>query len=108
MPATTEPSASTVTIVDDGDDRITTIRLPDNGAPECTLHAHVDGDATTLDPSQSCTSLNGGIVAYTSGATRMTSATTYTASHTWSYTGTTAKGVALVGTGSGSSTCTKQ
>ncbi len=110
MPASTQPSSSTVTIVDDGDGRITTLRLPDNGAPECTLHARLDADgrSTTLDGNQTCTSLNGGTVAYTSGETRIASATTYTASHTWSYAGTTAKGAPLVGTGSGASTCTKQ
>lgn len=108
-PPSTANDAATAVITDDGTGNLTQVRTVEDAGITCTLHSKLnsDGKSTTLDMGQTCMSANGGTLSYTSGGATLTSPTTYTSSSTWSYSGMTATGKALVGTGSGMSTCTK-
>jgi hypothetical protein len=107
-PASVKSTSSTTSITDDGSGNLTDARTPSD-APPCTMTLRLNGDGTsaTLDPNQTCSSAKGGTIAYTSGSWTMNGTAAYTTSVQWSYRGTTAAGAPLVGTGTGSSTCTK-
>lgn len=109
-PPSTVSTASTVVITDDGMGNLTSVRTPDDAGSPCTLHSKLssDGKSTTVDAGQTCPTANGGTITYTSGGSTLTSPTTYTSMSTWTFSGTTMKGAPLVGTGSGTSTCTKK
>jgi hypothetical protein len=108
-PDVTTTTAATVAITDDGNGNLTNVRDPIDAGPPCTLHSTLsaDGNSTTLKPGQTCTNANGATIAYTSGDSSMNSDGTYTTNSTWTVNGTTMKGAPLVGTGTGSGTCTK-
>ena len=109
-PPSTMDTAATVVITDDGMGNLTSVRTPEEAGVPCTLHSKLssDGKTTTLDMGQTCSATNGGTLTYTSGGSTLTNATTYSTMSTWTFSGTTAKGMPLVGTGSGMSTCTKK
>jgi hypothetical protein len=109
-PPSTDSTANTVVITDDGAGNLTAIRTPDEAGVPCTLHSKLnsDGKSTTLDMGQTCTGPSGGTFTYTSGGSTLTNPSTYTSMSTWSFSGMTTKGMPLIGTGSGMSTCTKK
>jgi len=108
-PPSTASNASTVVITDDGMGNLTSVRTPDDAGVPCTLHSKLnsDGKSTTLQMGQTCTTVGGGTITYTSGGSQLTNPSTYTATSTWSFSGMTMNGMPLIGTGSGMSTCTK-
>lgn len=109
-PPSTSNTAATVVITDDGMGNLTSVRTPEEAGVPCTLHSKLssDGKSTTLDMGLTCTGPSGGTFTYTSGGSTLTNATSYTSTSTWTFSGTTMKGMPLVGTGSGMSTCTKK
>jgi hypothetical protein len=109
-PPSTVNTASTTVITDDGMGNLTTDRTPIDAGPPCVLHSKLssDGKSTTIETGQSCTVANGGTITYTSGGSTLTNPSTYASTATWTFSGMTMKGMPLVGTGSGMSTCTKK
>jgi hypothetical protein len=103
-----ETNGATVVITDDGTGRITRLRTPDNGAPQCTLHSTLGADqmSFTNDIGESCMTKNGGTITYKTGGAKLTAAG-YNAMSTWTFTGKTAAGADLVGDGTGSSMCVR-
>jgi hypothetical protein len=106
-PATTNSTASTVVITDDGMGAMTIVRTPVDGGPPCTLHSHLGADrkSSTLDAGQTCTTETGDIVSYTMGGSTLTATDAYTSSSSWTISGQTKTGAPLMGTGTGSATC---
>lgn len=105
---TSEVNGASVVITDDGSGHLTRVRTPDNGAPVCTLHSTLNADRMSFTnvAGETCATKNGGTVTYKTGSA-MISATGYTAASTWTFSGKTAGGAALVGDGTGTSTCSK-
>jgi hypothetical protein len=108
-PDSTASTAATVSISDDGKGNITENRNPIDAGPPCTLKRTLSADGSTLttNAGQTCSTANGGTITYTSGSSTLNSDGTYTTNATWTLNGTTTKGLPLVGSGTGSSTCTK-
>jgi hypothetical protein len=69
---------------------------------------NADGKSTTLTPGQTCTTAGGATLTYTSGGSTLNADGTRTTQSSWSFSGTTKTGAALIGTGSGKGSCTKQ
>jgi hypothetical protein len=108
-PSTVNTGATTV-ITDDGMGNITSVRTPDDAGVPCTLHSKLnsDGKSTTIAMGQTCTLAGGGTITYTSGGSTLTNPSTYSSTATWTFSGMTMKGMPLIGTGSGMSSCTKK
>lgn len=109
-------TASTVTIVDNGDGTVTATSNPPDGGITCSLKSTVSGDTLTLvTGGQSCANNNGTTEIYTSGSATL-SGNMYTASKAYTFSGTVAETndagasmqVMVAGSGTASSTCTRQ
>jgi hypothetical protein len=109
VPPADGSSTATVTVTDDGKGNLTAVRDPVDGGASCTLKStlNADGKSTTLIAGQTCT-VESGTITYTSGASTLNADGTRTTQSAWNFNGTTKAGRPLVGTGTGSGTCTKQ
>lgn len=107
-PAVQESAGGTLTIVDDGGNVMTATSSTDAGVT-CTLRYSVAGNSASLLAGQSCAS--GGLTVAYSSKTLGLDANTMTGNASFSFTGTIevdGGAQSVAGTGSSSTTCTRQ
>jgi hypothetical protein len=106
----TTPNTAMVVNADDGKGDITSMHTSevDGGPPPCTFHVKLaaDGMSAALAPT-TCTSASGGTLDYTEDDWTLKSSTSYDTTFKYKFTGKTTTGAPLIGTGSGTGSCTK-
>ncbi len=111
-PAGIQPASNTtsqnVVITDDGSGALTLTRTPTDGQPDCTVHATLSADRMSFswNPGQTCSDKNGDTLTFTA-VSGVIAAIGYDTTSAWTLSGKTATGAPLMGSGTGSGSCTR-